>query len=140
MTVWFDLAADDSISPILFPQDVRTLIGSQKAIGWRQILRGRFSQEWQRLQNVYSLKHKRKSAYTRTGDCWQRQFIKVIWESWYQLWSLRNGEVHGTTAETRVRAQRREVERQLLDIYVSRGFMEPEARVLSEADQEAQTR
>lgn len=88
MTLWLDPASGDSIPPIFFPQDVRKLIVNQNAIGWRQILRGRFSLEWQRLQNAYYLKHKRKSAYKRTGDCWQQQFIKVIWESWYQLWSL----------------------------------------------------
>ena len=139
MMAWLDPGADDSISPILFPQEVRRLISSQNAIGWRQIFRGRFSLEWQAIQNEYYLKHKRKSSYKRTGDRWQQQFIKVIWEAWYQLWSLRNGEVHGNTAATRVQAQRREVERQLTDISASRGFMEPEVRVLLAEDGEHQS-
>ena len=50
---WFQVdAPDEEVSPILFPQDVHKLIQSQNAIGWRQIFRGRFSLDWQHIQNI----------------------------------------------------------------------------------------
>ena len=116
--------------------DVRQLIQSQNSIGWRQILRGRFSVEWQRLQNDYYMRHRRKTGFKRTGERWQQHFIVVIWEAWFRLWKMRNGEVHGTISATRAQAQRREVGRQLTDIYASRTFMEPEVQQLLEVDQE----
>ena len=114
---WMNPDSPDAVSPVLFPLEVRVLIQKQNNIGWRQILRGRFSREWQRIQNNYYMTHKRKSLFKRTGERWQQQFISVIWCSWFQLWSLRNGEVHGTNAATRAEAQRREVGRQIDEIY-----------------------
>ena len=138
LTQWFQGEAPDEVSPVLFPADVRKLILSQNAIGWRQIFRGRFSQEWQRIQTAYYLKHKHKSPSKRTGERWQKQFIITIWELWFRLWALRNGEVHGTTHETRSQAQRREVDRQLTEIYASRMFMDPETQILLETSQDIQ--
>ena len=138
MTQWFDTTSTDVVSPTLFPNEVRTLILTQNAIGWRQLFRGCFSQEWQRIQNGYYMKHKRKAGFKRTGEHWQQQFVKVIWDSWCQLWRMRNGEVHGTSAAaTRAQAQRREVGRQLTEIYASQEFMEPAAQALLEEDQDA---
>ena len=137
MSQWFDTTSTDVVSPILFPNEVRTLILTQNAIGWRQIFRGRFSQEWQRIQNEYNMKHKRKAGFKRTGERWQQQFIKLIWDSWSQLWRMRNGEVHGTSAATRAQAQMREVGRQLVEIYAAQEFMEPEVQVLLEEGQDA---
>ena len=116
MDQWFEPDSPDIASPVLFLADVRPLILTQNKIGWRQILRGRFSQEWQRIQNAYYMKRRQKSAFKRTGERWQQQFISVIWGSWFQLWSMRNGEVHGTNTETRALAQRKEVGRQLTEI------------------------
>ena len=137
MTQWFHPDSPDTVSPILFPPDARSLILSQNAIGWRQIFRGRFSREWQRIQNDNYMKHKHKSKYKRTGNRWQQQLITTVWENWFELWAIRNGEVHGTTETSRAQAQRREVDRQLVEIYASRVFMEEETQVLLEPDQAA---
>lgn len=126
---WLQPDVPATVSPIAFPQDARRLIQSQNAIGWRQILRGCFSHEWQNIQNNYYMKHKAKSKYN--GSQWQKQFITMIWEQWFQLWAIRNGEVHGTTTMLRAHAQRREMARQVTEIYASREFMEPEAQALT---------
>ena len=84
MSQWLQTDSDN-VSPVLFPLDVRNLIQRQDAIGWRNILRGRISHEWQRLQNAYHMKHRRKTTYKRTGARWQQKFITAIWESWYEL-------------------------------------------------------
>ena len=136
MRQWFDKEAPDHASLVLFPPDVRQLIQRRNAIGWRQILRGRFASDWQTIQNEYYMQHRRKTPFKRTGERWQQQFILVIWGAWFRLWSIRNGEVHGTTSATRAQAQRREVGRQLTEIYASRNFMEPAVQLLLENDQE----
>ena len=111
MRQWFDKDAPDNVSPVLFPPYVRQLIQRQNAIGWRQILRGRFASDWQRIQYEYYMQHRRKTSFKRTGERWQQQFILVIWGAWFRLWTIRNGELHGTTSATRAQAQRREVGR-----------------------------
>jgi hypothetical protein len=77
-----------------------------------------------------------KSLFKRTGARWQQQLIITIWEERYRLWTVCNGEVHGMRSATREQAQRREVDRQLSDIYASRNFMEPEVQGLLEVEQE----
>ena len=56
----------------------------------------------------------------------------------FELWAIRNGEVHGTTTATRVQAQRPEANRQLTDLFASRDFMEPPVWELLAEDPEAQ--
>ena len=138
ITQWFHPDSPDVVSTVLFPQEVRGLILNQNAIGWRQIFRGRFANEWQRIQNEYYMKHKRKTEFKRTGERWQQLLIQVIWDAWFELWTLRNGEIHGTTAATRSQAQRREVDRQLTELYAARPFMESPVQALLEVNQEAQ--
>jgi hypothetical protein len=57
----------------------------------------------------------------------------VIWDLWFELWAgIRNGEVHGTTTAARAQAQeRRELNRQLNEIFALRGFMEPPVQALA---------
>ena len=143
MSQWFQLDTPDTVSPVTFPSNVRTrLIQHQNAIGWRQILRGRFAMEWQRFQNDYYMKHRRKTKFIRTGDRWQKQFIDTIsWDCWFEfLWNIRNGEVHGTTAESKALAQRRELNQEVNKLFAERGFMEPQVQALLDEDPEAQMR
>ena len=67
-----------------------------------------------------------KSAFKRTEEMWQKTLILVVWDSWFELWSVRNGGVHGKTRTTRAQAERREVDRQLTELYAARQFMEAE--------------
>ena len=141
MSQWFQTDTPDIVSPVPYPSDVRTLIQQQNVIGWRQILRGRFAREWQRIQNAYYMKHRRKTKFKRTGERWQKQFIVTIWECWFELWKIRNGEVHGTTTESRSLAQRRELNREVNELFAERGFMDPqEVQVLLGDDPDAQMR
>ena len=65
---WLQTDDDVAVSPILYPLDARQqLIVQQNAIGsWRQVLHGRFSLEWARIQQDYYHKHRTKvDANTR---------------------------------------------------------------------------
>ena len=135
MQQWWQSATPDDVSSVLFPVEVRRLIQQQNAIGWRHIFRGRFASEWQRIQNDYYFRHKRKTTYKRTGEIWQKAFVLVIWDLWFELWTLRNGEIHGTTSQTRLGAERREIDRQLTELYAERPFMDPQVEVMLAEDQ-----
>jgi hypothetical protein len=136
MRQWMDAAITDVVAPCLFPPEVRSLILQQNDIGWRQILRGRFTNEWQRIQNDYYFRHRSKAKFRRTGIMWQKQFILTIWELWYEIWEMRNVHVHGDTAATRAQAVRRDTERQLTAIYASRNLLEPRVQELLAPDLE----
>ena len=82
---WFNPGLPVEVSSIVFPREVRLLIQQQNAIGWPQIFRGRFTSKWQKIQNVYYLRHEQKSAFKRTGEMWQKTFILVIWDTWFEL-------------------------------------------------------
>ena len=129
---WFaDDAQDIQVDPIPFSDALRNLIIEQNAIGWRQIFSGRFSKEWSIVQQTqYNRLPRREGQRKRTGNQWQSQLIMVLWESWYKRWTTRNKAEHGHTVDTRQRAIRREVNRQLDQIYQHRHMMEPRVQEL----------
>lgn len=98
------------VSPILFPNDVRAVICQQNSIGRRQLINGRFSVEWSRLEDdrYARLRVQRGIDDRRSGHRWQ---IQLISKEWMKLWKLRNEELQGRDATTRTRSERREGER-----------------------------
>ena len=65
-----------------------------------------------------------------TGQRWQTTIIGVLWEQWYLVWALRNGELHGATETAKSRAITTEVHRELRDLYDQRNQMEPNVQEL----------
>jgi hypothetical protein len=92
---------------------------------------GRFSSSWGDIQDTYYF-HQRDTlpVKKKTGTKWQTALIHEMWENWYELWKLRNSDVHGRDAATKAAAERREVSRQLVEIYDMRNHMEPSAQAL----------
>jgi hypothetical protein len=60
----------------------------------------------------------------------------MIWELWYEVWEMRNVQVHGDAAATRAQAVRRDTERQLTAIYASCNLLEPRVQDLLAPDLE----
>ena len=52
-----DADGEDSVimSPVLYHRELWQLIVQQNAIGWRQEINGRFSQEWARILDIIML-------------------------------------------------------------------------------------
>ena len=74
--------------PLPFPpSDPREteLYDEQSAIGWHQILYGRFSNKWSNIQS----RHK-----PRYSAGWQSTTICAIWTLLQELWFLRNNHLH----------------------------------------------
>jgi hypothetical protein len=62
------------------------------------------------------------------------EIITVLWEQWYNLWKLRNDDVHGKDAAARAIADKREVAQSLAMIYDQRNHMEPSMQALLQAN------
>jgi hypothetical protein len=118
MTFQVDLA--------LYSSTLRRLINQQNAIGWQELFRGRFSQEWARLQRDYYWQHQNSLPTSKmTGLRWQVKIIRKLWEHWYKLWKIRNQAVHGHDEHSRREAEKRDIFRSLEEIYNSRLYLEP---------------
>lgn len=130
------MTSDDEIefqaSPILFHNDVRAVIFHQNTIGWRQIINGRFSVEWSRIQDDYYARKRYQSGKNdrRRGQQWQIKLIRLIWKEWMNLWKMRNEDLHGRDTETRAITERREVEQALREVYERRNHFEPRVQEL----------
>ena len=107
------------------PQMAR-LISQQNAIGWHQLILGRFGILWSDIQDdYYATTINLKDSKRRSGNQWQKAIIGEIWSQWFILWAMRNKDKHGSNESTRNRIEREEVERTIRDIYDLREQMEP---------------
>ena len=103
------------------------LIAAQTQLGWRQIFSGRFSLIWAELQQDHL---SRVTDDQNAGLEWTVKIITFIWEEWHELWTSRNGEIHGHDYTTRQRAREKIAEARLTAIYEQRQDMRPAEREL----------
>jgi hypothetical protein len=133
LTAWMQSEDDDMVlNPNEYHRDVFHVISQQNSIGWRQIINGRFGNEWSRTQDDYYARERRQRGKDdkRTGQRWQIQSITHIWKHWMKLWKLQNEELHGRDTATQNQALRREVERELRAAYDNRQHYEPSVQEL----------
>jgi hypothetical protein len=113
---------------------VSRIILQQNAIGWDHIFQGRFSASWSDLQDTYYA-HQACTADIESkkglsGNYWQVAIIGVLWTQWFQLWEIRNHDLHGADKRELARAERTEVERNLREIYDIKSQLEPSVQQL----------
>lgn len=116
--------------------EIQWLIHQQNQIGWRQIFHGRCSVQWARLQDLHFQRTQphdgasTASTVKQTGERWLVNLILFVWDKWYTLWKQRNQDLHGVDVATRAEAERKEIRRQLQDIYQRRHDLEPRVQDL----------
>jgi hypothetical protein len=138
LRLWFQSNAngDITITPDEYHPTLRHLIRQQNQIGWGQLFLGRFSVEWSLYQQRH-LAHQQPSAdLGRLSLTWQAKIILLFWDRWYTLWKMRNQDVHGHDARSQAEASKREVRRQLADIYRHRTMYEARVQQLLHRDLE----
>jgi hypothetical protein len=135
---WCVHSPDESMYQLRSPDTspvLRRLIFQQNAIGWDQLFIGRFSSEWGTLRDEYYARQSRSTENKRqTGQRWQIAIISTLWQQWFLLWEMRNKELHGADSRSQAQAERRVVERTLIDIYDIRNQMEPSVQQLLHRD------
>ena len=92
--------------PISITGPYERSLRAQEKIGWRSMLQGYWSEEWQTIfhstyhepaEETPAAKSKRHIQMRR----WQSQLIRTIWSSMIALWAIRNDDRHGRDLETR---------------------------------------
>lgn len=131
---WFSAPQEFKQSTEGYDSDIYQLIHQQNQIGWRQIFHGRYSIQWVTVQERHyqnlQWQHDDSSTNKQTGEQWLVNLILFVWDKWYTLWKQRNQELHGVNELTRAAAERKDVRRQLQEIYQHRQDLEPRVQEL----------
>jgi len=99
---------------ILIPTEVREVAKAQNAIGWPQMLKGRFSNKWKEVQDA----HLGPAATPRAnGQTWMTSVVDFIFAEFWKLWTLRNGDRHGRDAKTKAQLEQAQALRELKQFY-----------------------
>jgi hypothetical protein len=95
------------------PDVMLTATEEQIAIGWNNILFGRLSTKWMRLQKLYlTSKHSRKSP-----ECWAADMTYRLLKISHQLWTTRNGILHERDEHGLLLAEGQKLDEAIIDHY-----------------------
>jgi len=83
---------------------------NQSAIGWREILKGRLTKTFSRIQDEHLGPNR---TDRKNGTTWVTGFIDVLFQQWWILWEMRNGDRHGRDLQTKHQATARQTIREL---------------------------
>jgi hypothetical protein len=98
-----------------YPEPYHELIRDQEAIGWGHLVRCRFATLWGTLQQDYM--HRAHKSIKFDEHKWYSKLLNPLLVECHTLWTLRNGERHGTE-QTQKRTRRlQQLERELHDLY-----------------------
>jgi hypothetical protein len=91
------------------------LIHQQIEIGWGHLIRGRFSSTWADLQHDYSFRTQPSLKFDPAK--WYRKVVNPMLVDCHALWTLRNGERHGTERQQKKTKRLEQLERDLQELY-----------------------
>ena len=92
------------------------MAAAQNAIGWNQILKGRFSKLWTSTQNQnLSIQATAKV----NGSTWMIKVIETILLQWVKMWKPPKDDKHGQDMESRQHAKARQTIRELEQFYMA---------------------
>ena len=93
---------------------VADVAAAQASIGWKHILKGRFSKSWKMAQERYLGNRK---TNRNNGSTWATKIAESWFLEWLKLWKLRNEDRHGRDGRTRLQAEERQALRELQQFY-----------------------
>jgi hypothetical protein len=77
------------------------LVEAQNAIGWDHLLKGRFSHHWLLCQQLHIHLDPDIDSNTASSEQWLKRVLKSLWTSLWQVWLLRNDDLHGRDRQQR---------------------------------------
>jgi hypothetical protein len=99
------------------PAKYQELHKQQAAIGWDQMLYGRWSEHWRILQQQH-IYNNNISCNPRNNDIgWITCHITLIWNELYSAWKLQNQDRHGKEEELQCQIKLDQIKRQILVLY-----------------------
>ena len=111
--------------PISLSGPFSNLLRTQERIGWRAMLQGYWSVEWQTTYlSTYEAptteSRKDKQQWILAMALWQKRVLTTTWPQMIRLWTLRNEERHGRDAETKEQARREVLLNAIRTVYEDR--------------------
>jgi hypothetical protein len=103
------------------------LFHAQSLIGWDQIIQGRFSTQWQRLQQQINPK---------IPVTWISFTIRTIWYYVYDIWKFRCNTNHGSTPQNRRQRALLRLTPKLITLYNHQNDIDPIDKNIFEKTQE----
>jgi hypothetical protein len=94
--------------------DVQHIANAQDAIGWRQLLKGRFSKSWAAFQTAYM---GTRATAKDNGSSWITAIIDTLFKEWWLLWEMRNQDRHGKDRAAQTQASTAQALRDLQLFY-----------------------
>jgi hypothetical protein len=78
------------------------LVTAQNQIGWNHILKGRFSSHrWLQCQQVHIYLDPDTNSTKQSGAQWLKRILNCMWTSLWQVWLIRNDDLHGRDRQQR---------------------------------------
>jgi hypothetical protein len=77
------------------------LVNAQNKIGWQHLLKGRFSHHWLQCQQLHIYLDPSIDSTKNTGERWLKRILHCLWNSLWQVWLLRNDDLHGRDRQQR---------------------------------------
>jgi hypothetical protein len=74
-----------------------TAYREQTDIGWYNLLQGRISNHWVKIQSAY---YKQLKSRHYTGHTWARNLIHHLWEISWNMWKNRDNILHNVHTES----------------------------------------
>ena len=103
----------DRFPPADFPS-LQILITQQNAIGWDHFVRGKLSKEWSQAQ----YRHAKRFNLVDVSKNWLVTLTRLLANSSFKLWEIRNGCRHGIDAATKQQAKQDQAHRELRCLYL----------------------
>jgi hypothetical protein len=79
------------------------LIYAQNFIGWDHLLKGRLSHHWLQCQQLHIYLDPDTDSTKQSGEQWMKRVLNCIWTSLWQVWLIRNDDLHGRDRQERER-------------------------------------
>jgi exonuclease III len=119
---------NEPIDPTQYPPRYQRLLKQQHSIGWPNLLRGKFSEEWRYLQTQYCIRHHR--TMTHQQQQWLPTMLRTMWIRIHDLWLARNADRHGRTCKTKTQASQHQAQRTIRALYLLKDLVLSEDRDL----------
>ncbi len=129
---WF---RTETIDPTPYSTTYQQLLHEQNSIGWNNLLRGKFSAEWNRLQQQYCISH--HIPMTHSQRLWLAKLLRTMWSRIHTLWLARNADRHGRTSKAKSQASLQQAHRTIRSLYPLKDQVLTEDRDLFYDDIEA---
>ena len=102
------------------------LYSEQNAIGWNQLVYGRFTKRWSNLYTSWF--EYNRIAPPKTGQTWAVGILRIIWKHIIDLWLTRNEDQHGRDAAEHERKLRHRLTGHVFSLYAFRGDLPEHSR------------